>query len=116
MVDEMLHRRLLEAIDLAENVRERRRVGRAEVATARRMCDFIEQLLVDFHRHRLIAQAERPLPRWHRRLALCADANRVDLDAECRRGLRGRARIDRALVVLTVGEQDHDLALPGGAA
>src|SRR5256885_8011231 len=66
MVDEMLHGGLLEPIDLRKDVRQRGGVRRAEVPAARRVGDLAEQLLVDLHRHRLIAQAQRALPRRDR--------------------------------------------------
>src|SRR3989442_8147142 len=116
MIDEMLHRCLLEAIDLREDVRQRGGVGCAEVTAARRTRDLAEQLLVDLHRHRLIPESERPLPSRYWCLALGPDTDRVDLDAERRGCLCRRARIHRALVVFPVGEQNHDLALAESTA
>src|SRR2546430_15619575 len=97
MVDEMLHRGLLEPVDLRKDVRERGGVRGAEVSAARRMRDLAEQLLIDLYRHRLVAQAQRSLPRWDRRLALRPDADRIDLDAERRGRLCRRARIHREI-------------------
>src|SRR5205814_1070006 len=108
---EVLDRRLLEPVDLLENIRQRCGISRAEVAAAGRPGDFAEQRLIDLYRHRFVAKAEWPLPRRHRGLALRSDADRVDLDAECRGRLCRGARIHGALVVLAVGEEHDDFAL-----
>src|SRR5712691_8346541 len=97
MVDQLLDRRLLEPIDLAEDAGQRRGVGRAEVAAAGRQRDLAEELLIDFDRHRLVAQPERTLAGRYRCLALLPDPDGVDLDAEGRRRMRRGARVDGAL-------------------
>src|SRR5207247_4969264 len=101
-IHQMLHRRLLEPVDLPEDVGERRRVRRAEVAAAGGVRDLAEQLFVDLHRHRLVAQAQRTLAGRDWRFALRADADGIDPDAESRGRLRRRARIDRTLVVFSI--------------
>ena len=67
----------------------------------------LKQRLVDAHQPVLVAQSEQAAADRHGRHALGADADRVDLDAEHRRRLRRGARIDRAAIVLAVGEHDH---------
>ena len=101
------HGLALELIDLLVDPLQRRGIARAVVPAAGRLGDVVQQRLVDADDPVLVAKAEQPTAHRHRRHAFAADADRVDLDAEHRRRLCRGTRIDRAAVVLAVGEQDH---------
>ena len=106
-VDARSHRGALQAVDLLGDALERLGVASPEVATAGALGDLGEERVVDLHRTVLVPQAEDPAPDRHRRHALGADANRVDLHAEGGSRLRGGPRVDRPPVIHAVRQQ-HD--------
>src|SRR5205823_1689570 len=103
-----LHGLALELIDLLINALQSRRVSRPEISAARFVRDVGEKRLVDAHWPVLVAEAEQSAPDRYRSHAFGANANRVDLDSERGRCPPGGARINRAAVVLAVGEKDDD--------
>ena len=108
-----LHRRFLQLVDLLKDAAQGLGVSRTEISTACALRDVLEKLLIDSHGQGLIPQpaANSPTDRCAG-LAHRTDADSIDANPhELRRFGRG-AWIDSTPIVLTVGHQYHDLALP----
>ena len=104
-----LHGLALELIDLLVDALQSGSVAGAKIPAAGSRRDIGEQRFIDAHRSVLIPEPEEATADGNGRHSFGADANRVDLDAERGGRLRRGARVDRAAIVLTVGEEDDHL-------